>query len=146
MVSDDNYIISDTNDELVKRRKDLDKKEKALKLMQDELEKKENIFNMKWKLLEYELSLLAKEKEEFYNEKNRHKYKTRLEEERKMFKGSSRINAGMYFLGVHDELSLKKRYRDLLKLFHPDNMNGDVDAMQVINKEYNELRKKYEKI
>lgn len=145
-MSDNRHNVPDKKDELFIRRQDLDKKEKALKLMQEELEKKEHLFNMKWKLLEHELSLLAKEKEEFYNEKKQHKYKTRLEQERKMFRGGNRINAGMYFLGVHDELSLKKRYRDLLKLFHPDNMNGDVDAMQVINKEYNELRKKYEKI
>lgn len=124
--------------------RELNKKERKIKLMQAELEKRERMFNMQWKVLEHELSLFAKEKEEFEKEKRRQEYKEKLEYERNFFRKNDRINAGMYFLGVHDELSLKKRYRDLLKLFHPDSMNGDLDAMQAINKEYNELKKKYE--
>ena len=56
----------------------------------------------------------------------------------------TRMAAKMFFLGVRDELSLKKRYRDLLKLFHPDSMNGDVHAMQAINKEYEEIKRAYD--
>ena len=124
--------------------RELNKKERKIKLMQAELEKRERMFNIQWKVLEHEFSLFTKEKEEFEKEKRRQEYKEKLEYERNFFRKNDRINAGMYFLGVHDELSLKKRYRDLLKLFHPDSMNGDLDAMQAINKEYNELKKKYE--
>jgi hypothetical protein len=130
----------------MKRQRELDKKEKALRIMQEDLDRREHMFNMQWKLLEHELSLFAKEREEFEKEKKKHKYKAKIEKEKRLINNSERVNAGMYFLGVHDELSLKKRYRDLLKLFHPDSMNGDVDAMQAINKEYSELKRKYEEI
>jgi len=32
--------------------------------------------------------------------------------------------------------SLQKRYRDLLKIFHPDNNDGDAELVQWINQEY----------
>ncbi len=136
--------LAKTKEEQLKLQKELIRKEKKLQFMQEELERRERMFNTQWRILEHELSLFAKEREEFDSEQKRQQYKSKLDSEKQLYKSNKRINAGMYFLGVHDELSLKKRYRDLLKLFHPDSMNGDVDAMQAINKEYNELKKKYE--
>ena len=48
------------------------------------------------------------------------------------------------FQGVNSLLSLKKRYKDLLKIFHPDNMGGDHDMVLKINQIYDELKKNYE--
>ena len=48
--------------------------------------------------------------------------------------------ATFFFKGVRDFLTLKKRYKDLLKIFHPDNMCGDEDTIIAINKEYEILR------
>ncbi|MCR4787905.1 MAG: hypothetical protein K5888_04905 [Lachnospiraceae bacterium] len=48
------------------------------------------------------------------------------------------------FQGVNSLLSLKKRYKDLLKIFHPDNMGGDHDMVLKINQVYDELKKNYE--
>ena len=48
--------------------------------------------------------------------------------------------AGSLFAGVNNPLALKKRYRDLLKIFHPDNLCGDTDMVAIINKEYNRLK------
>lgn len=42
-------------------------------------------------------------------------------------------------------LALRKRYRDLMKIFHPDNMFGDEELVQQINKEFVK-RKKEEQI
>jgi len=50
-------------------------------------------------------------------------------------------NHSMYFGGVNSLLSLRKRYKDLLKIYHPDNMCGDTNTIQKINKEYESLRK-----
>ena len=36
----------------------------------------------------------------------------------------------------------KRRYKDLMKIFHPDNNAGDEELVQLINKEFN--RKKEE--
>lgn len=40
------------------------------------------------------------------------------------------------FRGADNMLALRKRYRDLLKIYHPDNMFGDEELVQMINREY----------
>lgn len=40
------------------------------------------------------------------------------------------------FAGVNNTLALRKRYRDLIKIFHPDNLYGDEELVQMINREY----------
>lgn len=44
-----------------------------------------------------------------------------------------------WFMGVNDLESFKKRYRDLLKIYHPDNNAGDTLITQQIQDEYNRL-------
>ena len=44
-----------------------------------------------------------------------------------------------YFAGVTDIETLRKRYRELLKKFHPDNDGGSVEITQEINAEYDRL-------
>lgn len=46
------------------------------------------------------------------------------------------------FKGVNNPLALRKRHRDLIKIFHPDNLFGDAALVQMINKEY--VRRKEE--
>ena len=48
---------------------------------------------------------------------------------------------GTFFAGVRNQLALKKRYKDLLKIYHPDNLAGDKEIMQHISKEYESLKK-----
>lgn len=75
-----------------------------------------------------------------------------LENARRMFEyersSSSRVInddfTATMFKGVNSLLSLKKRYKDLLKIFHPDNMGGDHEMVLVINQTYEELKKNYE--
>jgi hypothetical protein len=40
------------------------------------------------------------------------------------------------FRNATNPLTLRKRYRDLVKVFHPDNLLGDAELMQLINKEF----------
>lgn len=47
----------------------------------------------------------------------------------------------MLFRGVNNSLALRKRYRDLVKIFHPDNLFGDGELVQMINREYIRRRK-----
>lgn len=47
-----------------------------------------------------------------------------------------------FFRGVNNVLGLKKRYRDLLKIFHPDNLCGDSDTVLEINRQYDLMRKR----
>ncbi len=46
------------------------------------------------------------------------------------------------FRGATNSLALRKRYRDLVKIFHPDNLFGDEELVQMINQEY--LRRREE--
>lgn len=41
-----------------------------------------------------------------------------------------------WFVGVKDIETLRKRYRELLKKYHPDNDGGSVEITQEINAEY----------
>lgn len=132
--------------ELKKMLEDLRERERKLKVWESELQRRSNLFEMQWKLLETELVKLAGEKEKFQREKAFFKEVNRRNQEEIKQERKTEINLSgkMFFLGVHDELSLKKRYRDLLKLFHPDSMNGDIHAMQAINKEYEEIKRAYD--
>lgn len=51
--------------------------------------------------------------------------------------------ASGYFAGVTDAASLKKRYHELMKIYHPDNQNGDTTVSRQIQKEYDSLTGKY---
>ncbi len=44
-----------------------------------------------------------------------------------------------YFTGVTSIEVLRKKYRELLKQYHPDNPNGSVEVTQEINREYDHL-------
>ena len=58
----------------------------------------------------------------------------------------SGLDVSIFFKGVGTPLALKKRYKDLIKIFHPDNVAGDKDIIQRINKEYENLKVKYENV
>lgn len=46
-----------------------------------------------------------------------------------------------YFKNVGTLEELRKQYRDLLKKYHPDNVDGSTEATQAINAEYDQLFK-----
>lgn len=49
-----------------------------------------------------------------------------------------------WFVGIQTADELKKRYRDLLKIYHPDNQAGDTRAAQQIQEEYDKLLKEFQ--
>ncbi|MBD5508686.1 MAG: hypothetical protein HDR05_11745 [Lachnospiraceae bacterium] len=49
----------------------------------------------------------------------------------------------IWFAGINNAEELKKRYRELMKIYHPDNQAGDTGAVQQIQEEYEKLLKKY---
>lgn len=51
-----------------------------------------------------------------------------------------------YFAGCFSEDEIKRRFRDLAKLHHPDRTGGDKETMQAVNAEYADaLRGEYRK-
>lgn len=78
----------------------------------------------------------------------------RLEKERARFEAQREVyeqptyamgrDVSAFFKGVKNPLALKKRYKDLIKIFHPDNVAGDKEIIQMINKEYEVLKRDYD--
>ena len=46
------------------------------------------------------------------------------------------------FKGISNPLLLKKRYKDLVKIYHPDNMAGDHELFKAITMEYERIQMK----
>lgn len=108
------------------------------------LKQEESFFDQKMEILKGGFAQLEVERREL--EKNR----LMLEAEKKVYKDSVKQNrevdlAEVLFQGVKSPLALKKRYRDLIKIFHPDNIAGDHEMVLRINKIYEELRMYYDK-
>ena len=68
----------------------------------------------------------------------------RLEREKSFQREDEYDALDMLFRGVNSALSLKKRYKDLMKMFHPDNISGDAYMVQLINQEYKALCRQYD--
>lgn len=105
------------------------------------IEMSEDLVKQKLEIIHKEYARLVRER-------------ARLDNERKAFEarkaaGSPTVNRAVYtdsgilFSGVDSALALKKRYRDLMKIFHPDNANGNAEVIQYITKEYDILKDHY---
>jgi hypothetical protein len=108
-----------------------------------ELEFKENLFRLKWNVLEEETKKLADERQKF--DAWRVSEEERLSQITAQNEGSvdREFNTSIFFVGIHyDENSLKKRYRELIKIYHPDNPDGDINTVLEINREYDRLYQK----
>ena len=71
----------------------------------------------------------------------------KLEIDRKNFEKEKRLSViqsndsiSILFRNTNNSISLKKRYRELLKIYHPDNICGDAELVQLINKEFNKRK------
>lgn len=53
--------------------------------------------------------------------------------------------ADVLFKGVTNYMELKKRYKDLMKMYHPDALSGDTEMVLAINRVYEKLRGEYER-
>lgn len=56
------------------------------------------------------------------------------------FYGDSSV-VEVLFRNATNPLALRKRYKDLVKIFHPDNVAGDEELVQLINREFAKRRR-----
>lgn len=105
------------------------------RLRQDEqfFEKKMDILKNGFSQLEADRRAFEKEKEAFHRREAEAAGKSSIY--------SKVEEMGVFFAGVKNQLALKKRYKDLLKIYHPDNLAGDKEMMQQISKEYEHLKR-----
>ena len=100
-----------------------------------QLNRQKELFEKQWKDLQRGFHVLERDRQYLESEKARQKG---------ISGGMDKsVNYAVFFRGVSSDASLKKRYRELMKIFHPDNPDGDTDAIQKINKEYAVLKKAF---
>lgn len=116
---------------------DMEDFQRKVAIEEQKLEREKQLFEMKWRLLEKEAANLAKERDEF-------NYKMREFEASILQQPPVQdMECGLLFRGVTNELSLKKRYKDLMKIYHPDNIAGDTGIVQEISKQYEEMQTQF---
>lgn len=116
---------------------------RKIELEERRIQQQDQLFEMKFKILEEELIKLAEEREKFERMKQFHE-KVKIFEaqsEKPVEREGSVVRGEMFFIGVGNKKSLKKRYKDLIKIYHPDNADGDNNTIQEINREYDHLIK-----
>ncbi|MCQ2523224.1 MAG: hypothetical protein MJ123_02700 [Lachnospiraceae bacterium] len=107
------------------------------------LKDEEAFFAKKMEILKNGFTELENDRQRFQREK------MSFEAEKRMYSESNNSAAyedlaGTFFAGVNNPLALRKRYRDLLKIFHPDNLCGDSNMVTIINREYERLKNEIE--
>ena len=132
---------------LESERNALNYKEKTIKKRFNDSEvliaKKKKIIEEAYQQLAIDKKALECERLNFEYEKNRYK-KQKMAGNRNTYQyDSSSYDSTSFFRGVDSELSLRKRYKDLLKIFHPDNKCGDTKTLLLIQTEYERIRRQY---
>lgn len=107
------------------------------------LEQESKFFDKKFKILEQGFKQLAADKDEFAAKKRAYEArKTYYEQPATPVTANGALSpaSSYYFRGVKNQMALKKRYKDLMKVFHPDNMGGDRECVDAINTEYERVK------
>ena len=117
---------------------------KRLKEEEAFFDKKMKILQNGFMALDLDRKKLERERREF--ELNKRKRAERNSNSTSSHRTSNAFNynaedVSVFFKGVSGPLALRKRYKDLLKIFHPDNHDGDENIVKAINEEFNRLRK-----
>ena len=102
------------------------------------LKQEEQFFTAKMQILQNGFAELEMDRKELEREKKAFEAEKALEAS-KPKQQNFLDDADVLFAGVNSPMALKKRYRDLLKIYHPDNVAGDSRVVLVINQEYERL-------
>lgn len=147
-----NHELMEIKQELEKEKNALSIREQAIKKRFDDNEafitKKLKIIEEAYHQLELDKKALECERLNFEHEKNKYRRQKMSGANNKsnvhQYSGASDAYDGTsFFRGVDSELTLRKRYKELLKIFHPDNKCGDTKTLVKIQTEYDSLRSQY---
>lgn len=152
----ENIRILEEKQKLEKEKKELEKqkhylqneltaKEREIKLQEHYIAWEKELFEKKLSVLEKELYRYARDMEKLKEEKKcfereKKEYHTIQENKVQIFSGDL---SDVFFQGVKNQEGLKKRYKDLNKIYHPDNLNGDTRMIQEINRSYLIRKRQY---
>ncbi|MCR5156521.1 MAG: hypothetical protein K6C96_07545 [Butyrivibrio sp.] len=116
----------------------MDAAEKKLENATKKLNNDKALFDQRLKILNNGFDQLNADKKKLESEF------IRLEREKAYQREDEYDALDLLFRGVNSALTLKKRYKDLMKMFHPDNISGDSYMVQLINEEYSALCRQYD--
>lgn len=120
------------------KRKFQEDKERAMQ----RIERERDALYEKDQLAEQKLEMLREAYDRLDEDRRRlEQDEKRIEKEKSYLEAATYYNpdAELFFCGVNSLLAVKKRYKDLIKIYHPDNICGDNRVIQMINQEYESL-------
>jgi len=136
--------LSEERRELDEQRRTFEREQKAflrhVEIEDKRLQQQKNLFETKFRILEEEMIKLAEERAEIEKKKAFYDMVEEFHAKNNRQIAEPYTVAGeMFFRGIASQQSLKKRYKDLIKIYHPDNADGDNSTVLEINKEYQYL-------
>ena len=130
-------------DERVKLRDELDELNRRTIMERKRLKEENLFFEKKMAILQEGFRQLEEDRKKFEQERQILIEEAREQQATGQAPGEGSFTAvQLLFRGVNNPLALRKRYRDLIKIFQPDNLFGDGELAGQINKEY--LKRKQE--
>lgn len=136
--------LQDLKRKLEREKNALEVREKMIKKRFDDNEvfiaKKQKIIEDAYQQLALDRKALECERLNFEHERSKYR--------RQKMSAPKPVQAGAYdstsfFRGVDNDMALRKRYKELLKIFHPDNKCGDTKTLLLIQTEYESLKSRY---
>ncbi len=128
-------------------KQELADEKRKLELERKKLNREKDLFDKQWKIVERELRKIGNDRDSIardkaYIEREKANLK-KLQQQQKMQTSNVTVKSGTFFAGVVGVTGLRKRYRELLKIYHPDSGNGDSATFLAINKEYELVKKQF---
>ena len=115
-------------DERVKLRDELDELNRRTIMERKRLKEENLFFEKKMAILQEGFRQLEEDRKKFEQERQILIEEAREQQATGQDPGEGSFTAvQLLFRGVNNPLALRKRYRDLIKIFHPDNLFGDAN-------------------
>lgn len=131
MIDLNEVIEAESLDELRKVKIWISQEDRRLKEERYFVEQKMAFLKDGFKKLEEERQKFEQEKKH-YTSKREPSYELSIED-------SSAVEL-LFRSAMNNPLALRKRYRDLVKIFHPDNLFGDGELLRMINEEFSKCK------
>lgn len=127
------YLLHEMN-QLENQRKEIKKLQEKLEQEQKRMDIENRFFDNKMDILQSGFRQLDVDRQKLEKERMRFELEKELFEDDVKFIEDDIV--AVLFRGASNPLTLRKRYKDLMKIYHPDNLCGDAQLVQLINKEY----------